>query len=327
MAGNLLSKIKDKVVNSIKKLFGHDEHEEKIHSLDDIIKEYDAHNVEIGRGSRDKDNIGFYQDKLSELGYLGSEYDAKTERGFASGYDTQNAFKKLQHDFGLKQTGKSDDSTRIVMQVIEAYGKDVGAKIVADLKQSGAITSIDIKPAKEAGEHAVRPSGKGLYYDISGGADVGRLKPHVSSALNELAAEYTALTGDTLRVTSGYRGVEKQAQAMYDNMQKHGAGWVSIYRDKDQAAEVKKAFVRGEGVDGIAEVLDKYADRGRPISSHMSGMKFDLGTRGMDDERLVKKLAAKHGFKLLDEGDHLDLQYTKAASDLPRVAGSKSRES
>jgi hypothetical protein len=327
MAQNILSRIKDKVVNSIRKLFGNDENEDKIKGLDDIIKEYEGHNVEIARGSKDRDNIGFFQDKFEKLGYLGEEYHKETERGFADGRKTENAFRKFQHDFGLKETGRSDDSTRIAMQVVEAYGKDVGGKIIADLKQSGAITSFNIKKEADRGTHDYKPSGNGIYYDISGGANVGGLKPHVSEALNALAEEYKAKTGDTLRVTSGYRDTHGQAVAMCGNMASKGINWVDIYRDKGQAAEVKKAY-RSGGVEAVEHVLEKYADMGQPISSHMSGMKFDLGTRGMEDKALVRKLAAEHGFKLLDEGNHYDLQYTKSATDLPqkKSAGRGGRE-
>lgn len=145
------------------------------------------------------------------------------------------------------------------------------------------------------------------------GIDLAGLKPEAQAALAEIAERYKDETGDSLRVTSGYRDPYRQAAAVKQNMDGKGEGWINIYRNKELARDVRSAY---PDVQAMGDVIKSYADRGVNMSPHMSGDKFDIATSDLRHPSTFKEIARDMKFKVLDEGNHLDLdaRNTNAAS-------------
>jgi len=88
-------------------------------------------------------------------------------------------------------------------------------------------------------------------------------------------------TGFSLHVTSGRRGPDRQAAAMYNNLADNSS---PRYRNQAAFNEVRDAYVAGrqEGlsraaiVDRMSDVLQSQADRGVLISRHMSDRAIDI---------------------------------------------------
>lgn len=155
------------------------------------------------------------------------------------------------------------------------------------------------------GEPARFPSNRGL--DITAGT-VARTNALYDSVLAE--------TGHALHVTSGRRGPERQAAAMYDNFADNSS---PTYRNRAAFNEVRAAYISGREaglgraaiVDRMADVLQAQVDRGVFISRHMSDRAIDIrmppaGSRAavvaaIRDNPAVQSVGV--------EDDHLHIQF------------------
>jgi len=107
------------------------------------------------------------------------------------------------------------------------------------------------------------------------------LTPVAIDRTNALHDAVRDQTGFAIHVTSGRRGPERQAAAMYNNL---ADGSSPRYRNQAAFNEVRDAFSAGraEGlgrqaiVDRMANVLHAQSDRGVLISRHMSDRAVDL---------------------------------------------------
>lgn len=123
-------------------------------------------------------------------------------------------------------------------------------------------------------------------------------------------------TGFSLHVTSGRRGPERQADAMYDNLADNSS---PAYRNRAAFAEVRDAYIAGrsEGlgraatIARMAGVLRAQADRGVLISRHMSDRAIDirLPPAGQRDA-VVAAIRGHHAVQSVGvEDDHLHIQF------------------
>ncbi|MET3722330.1 hypothetical protein [Sphingomonas trueperi] len=107
------------------------------------------------------------------------------------------------------------------------------------------------------------------------------LTPAATRSANALHDAVQSATGYAIHVTSGRRGPDRQAAAMYGNLADN-----SSPRYANQAAfnEVRDAYLSGKRdglgraaiVDRMAKVLQRQVDRGVLISRHMSDRALDI---------------------------------------------------
>ncbi len=109
------------------------------------------------------------------------------------------------------------------------------------------------------------------------------LPAEVVRPANALYDNIKASTGHEIYVTSGRRGPERQAAAMYDN---YADGTPPTYRDQVSEGQIRAAYTAGrnsgqskaETVRDMASVIQGQVDRGVFISRHLSAKALDIAT-------------------------------------------------
>jgi LysM repeat protein len=117
-------------------------------------------------------------------------------------------------------------------------------------------------------------------FDSNPGLD---LPPSVVRPANALYDNIKASTGYEIYVTSGRRGPERQAAAMYDN---YADGTPPTYRDQVSEGQIRDAYIAGrnngqskaETVRDMAAVIQRQVDNGIFISRHLSAKALDIAT-------------------------------------------------
>jgi LysM repeat protein len=117
-------------------------------------------------------------------------------------------------------------------------------------------------------------------FDSNPGLD---LPPSVVRPANALYDNIKASTGYEIYVTSGRRGPERQAAAMYDN---YADGTPPTYRDQVSEGQIRDAYIAGrnngqskaETVGDMAAVIQRQVDNGIFISRHLSAKALDIAT-------------------------------------------------
>nr|WP_315382295.1 LysM peptidoglycan-binding domain-containing protein [uncultured Sphingomonas sp.] len=168
----------------------------------------------------------------------------------------QKALGRKPTEAEVQRTLRADQSRRM---------QDMDAAITT----GGTTASVSPRPA--AGGEPAR-------FTSSPGID---LTPAATRSANALHDSVQAATGYSIHVTSGRRGPDRQASAMYGNFADN-----SSPRYANQAAfnEVRDAYISGRRaglgraaiVDGMANVLQRQVDRGVLISRHMSDRALDI---------------------------------------------------
>lgn len=142
------------------------------------------------------------------------------------------------------------------------------------------------------------------------------LTPAVVGQTNALHDAVRDRTGFALHVTSGRRGPDRQAAAMYNNLADNSS---PRYRNQAAFNEVRAAYIAGraEGlgraaiVERMSTVLQAQADRGVLISRHMSDRAIDI--RMPPAAERAEVLAAIRGNPAVQsvgvEDDHLHIQF------------------
>ena len=159
---------------------------------------------------------------------------------------------------------------------------------------------------------------------VSTPGENARISSTIKAQVDAIRAEFERQTGLKLRVTSGERTPEEQAQAMYDKLQKGGS--LSIYSNKTAAAEVQAAYdaaiKAGAGkaadVTDMASVLRAQVGRGIYISKHLTKSAIDISMLSADKKYLKRddlgtlfSIIEKHGGKILQESrpPHIHVQF------------------
>jgi D-alanyl-D-alanine dipeptidase len=132
------------------------------------------------------------------------------------------------------------------------------------------------------------------------------LAPDAAAKLAAIAASAGA-EGISVTATSGRRDSVRQASAMLAKVDR-GEDLRALYRDKGQIEEL----LRGpQTVDAWAATIRRYADAGRPLSSHLSGRAVDLRIRDLTPAQLdrLRALALAGGARrAIVEPDHLHVE-------------------
>lgn len=109
------------------------------------------------------------------------------------------------------------------------------------------------------------------------------LPPEVVRPANTLYNNIKASTGYEIYVTSGRRGPDRQAAAMYDN---YANGTPPTYRDQVSEGQIRAAYTAGrnngqskaETVRDMAAVIQGQVDNGIYISRHLRAKSLDIAT-------------------------------------------------
>lgn len=132
------------------------------------------------------------------------------------------------------------------------------------------------------------------------------LTPDAAGKLAIIAASAGA-EGIPVTATSGRRDSVRQAAAMIAKVQR-GEDLRALYRDKSQIEELLSG---PRTVDVWADTIRRYADAGRPLSSHLSGRAVDLRIRDLTPGQIdrLRALALAGGARrAILEPDHLHLE-------------------
>jgi hypothetical protein len=135
--------------------------------------------------------------------------------------------------------------------------------------------------------------------------------------LRELTQKYYALTGRRLHITSGLRTPEKQARAMYFNLENYGISYVaSTYGGRAAVWEIINAFQQSRNdkrnaVREMAEVIKSQMKRRIIISPHIREKALDIRSRGKEAANLavLKKIVQGMRGQVLAEKDHYHVQF------------------
>jgi N-acetylmuramoyl-L-alanine amidase/murein DD-endopeptidase MepM/ murein hydrolase activator NlpD/peptidoglycan hydrolase-like protein with peptidoglycan-binding domain len=155
----------------------------------------------------------------------------------------------------------------------------------------------------------------GTHYNVQ--ADI-LVTASLETKMEELAKKVYDDTKPNHKITysSGYRGPDRQAKAMYDNIVKNGIKDLDKYKATDLADEVKKAYNDNkdkgetETVKKMTEVLEAQVAKGKYISRHMRSGAVDVSSGDKSYYDKIRKFVKEMGGDdPLDEGDHLHIQF------------------
>lgn len=118
-----------------------------------------------------------------------------------------------------------------------------------------------------------------------------------------------------VRVTSEARSSKQQAGALLSKMERHGytaPDFFKLYSDDEQIAALMPYLEAGDAA-GLEAELQRWADRGRPLSAHMRNSAIDfVVTPPLTDAQLrAVAVAAGPGASLIREEDHIHYQEAK----------------
>ncbi len=132
------------------------------------------------------------------------------------------------------------------------------------------------------------------------------------ASANGLYDRIRAQTGHAIHVTSGRRGPDRQAAAMYDN---YADGTAPRYANRTAEAEVRATYDAGRAqglgragtVRAMTAVLQAQVDRGVYISRHMSARAIDIRTPPANVVAAIRADPSVQSAAM--ENDHLHIQF------------------
>ena len=146
------------------------------------------------------------------------------------------------------------------------------------------------------------------YYAMKEGVS---LSAEVEARLAQIAARYFRATGRTLLVTSGTRGPQKQARAMYGKLIA-GANLLRLYGKKGAIRAIVAAYRTGrrakldreQVIAAMAQVIEAQCEEGVFVSKHLVAGAVDI--RSYDMSRAQKAsfkqaVRAQPGVSVLQE--------------------------
>lgn len=237
------------------------------------------------------------QDRLVELGYMSR---AQVRTGYGTyGPQTESAIKRFQARNGIGQTGVVGEQT------FRTLFSD-SAKRASGTQNAGGTNNTN-GTNSGGGNYSVATNGR--HYTVNQGILMtDALRPR----LQQLADAYFQRTGNSLRVTSGYRPPARQAAAMYDLIQRHGESHVqNLYANQTAVGQILNAYrsnrgSRSEAVSAMTRAIQNQVDNGTYISSHLRSRAMDLSTS--TNLSVLRQIVGQMGGSVLNEGDHYHVQ-------------------
>ncbi len=227
------------------------------------------------------------QDRLVELGYMTR---SQVNTGYGTfGPQTESALKRFQANNSIRQTGRVGELT------YNALFSDNARRAGAD---------------GNAGAPNFSVAADGRHYTVNQGILMtDALRP----TLQTLADRYHRETGNSLRVTSGYRPPARQAGAMYDLIQRHGTQYVrDLYANKTAVDQILAAYRnsgggRDEAVAAMTRAINNQVGHGVYISDHLRSQALDVGTSA--NYRVLSRIVNDMGGSIQNEGDHFHIEF------------------
>lgn len=261
-------------------------------AMNDIV----AH---IGRTdhAKNKNVTKGVQDRLVELGYMSR---SQVNTGYGTyGPQTEAAVKRFQAKNGIGQTGVVGEQTFRTLFSSSAK-RASGTQNTSGTNNTGGANN-------GGSNYSVATNGR--HYTVNPGILMtDALRPR----LQQLADAYFQRTGNSLRVTSGYRPPARQAAAMYDLIQRHGEGYVrNLYANKTAVDQVLSAYRNNRGsrsaaVSAMTRTIQNQVDNGTYISSHLRSRAMDVSTA--TNLSVLRQIVGQMGGSVLNEGDHYHVQ-------------------
>jgi hypothetical protein len=139
-----------------------------------------------------------------------------------------------------------------------------------------------------------------------------QLEPEIERRLAAIAGRYFRATGRRLVVTSGTRGPESQAEAMYIKL-RLGVNLLRQYRDRASVLEIRDAWRqtkragggREECIAAMATAIARQMSEERYISRHLRSGAVDVRSRNMtrkDKAALLRSAREEPGVRIMEEG-------------------------
>lgn len=133
----------------------------------------------------------------------------------------------------------------------------------------------------------------------------------VADKVDEIDDAYFRRTGKHLTVTSGTRDSVQQARAMY-KMMRLGGDPLRLYRNKEAAREIKRAYEQGRSakksaddiVTEVHSVIQKQVARGVYISAHLRAGAVDVRSRDLssaEKKHFTVSIAGMKDVQMLEE--------------------------
>ncbi len=276
---------------------------------------------------------------LNSLGILQIKNDKKAEI-------TINSVKDFQRKMGIADDGDIGPVTANAMKLVnqnEGFGEEKeliasaqkfekehkAQKLAADLlKPSVTDSAINLNGGKnliaESHNKSLVPELKDaltrgavvLNKDGSGTTpDIGGMKPEAQRKLAAVANKYFDSTHDPVQINSGYRGPDRQADAMYTNIVKKRE---PSYQAKGLLAKIHETFnnffSKGQGatIEAMTVTIAEQAEKQQFISNHMNGTCSDVALGGLhlkEIKAVLKENNVSCGYE--GKAHHLHLDFNK----------------
>lgn len=138
------------------------------------------------------------------------------------------------------------------------------------------------------------------------------LPDEVVSKANALADSVHLATGQRIHVTSGRRGVQRQAAAMYDNyLDKSEPHYANTVAENEVHQAYRKGqrngLSRDQTVASMADVLAAQTKQGIYLSRHMKSNAIDIRTPSANVLRAIRRHPDVQSVGV--ENDHIHIQF------------------
>jgi hypothetical protein len=175
-------------------------------------------------------------------------------------------------------------------------------------KEAGKFT----KGAKELVTNKFTPKSPSVKtYNVRSGVTVNS---KIQAKMAELGKKVFDKTNHKITYSSGYRGPQKQATAMYNNLVKNGLKDLNKYKQKSLAKEIKDAYLanptdKKAAIEAMTKVIENQVKNGNYISSHLRSNAVDISSVDGKYYEDIRNAVTEMGGTSLTEKDHLHVQF------------------
>jgi hypothetical protein len=175
-------------------------------------------------------------------------------------------------------------------------------------KEAGKFT----KGAKELVTNKFTPKSPSVKtYNVRSGVTVNS---KIQAKMAELGKKVFDKTNHKITYSSGYRGPQKQAAAMYNNVVKYGLKDFNKYTQKPLAKEIKDAYLANStdkkaAIEAMTKVIESQVKNGNYVSSHLRSNAVDVSSVDGKYYEDIRNAVTEMGGTSLTEKDHLHIQF------------------
>lgn len=184
------------------------------------------------------------------------------------------------------------------------------------------------QPVARSRNDGYNPNKSYFAVNVKEDPDMKGLNANAQEAFNQAAFDFKQRTGDSVIVTSGFRGPYRQARTMYDQYFTQGKGadqMRTLYNSKAAVPNVeafklydqmKGSYSRSEIIAKMTDLYQDFADKGIYATGHMRGDKVDISVSNLSSsERSTWEDVMKdHGISSRYHDRHYDITLPKSPS-------------